>query len=83
MHPSQPPVPAQPGSHRVYASDVLNGTVDLRGYSRRFLLLTSRGIGLGLPQVVAAAEFLEETGWELISVVAHNPQECHAVLRRR
>ena len=83
MQPPQPPVPAQPGSHRVYASDVLNGTVDLRGYPRRFLLVTSRGIGLGLPQVVAAAEWLEETGWELISVIAHTPQEAHAVMRRR
>ncbi len=83
MHPPQPSVPAQPGSHQVFASDVLKGTVDLRGYPRRFLLLSSRGIGRALPQIVAAAEWLEENGWELISVVEHTPQECHAMLRRR
>jgi hypothetical protein len=70
----------------VAADTVLSGGADLRGYPHRFISVRSER---GWPQermlqVLQCAEFLEQWGWELISVGEFGRNDAvFAVLRRR
>lgn len=70
----------------VTAEAVLANRVDLRGYPYRLLsVAVNRGVGADqVTQALAAAEALEATGWQLVTITEiGSNRTVHAILRRR
>ena len=83
MQPHQLPHPAA-NSRQVSANDVLDGKVDLQSYPNRYLVLVTNGLN-GISALVAAAEWMEYYGWELVNMFSAGQRVsiCYAVMRRR
>ncbi|NYF57944.1 transcriptional regulator [Micromonospora purpureochromogenes] len=70
----------------VTASAILGNQVDMRAYPYRLLSIVSHhGIGGDqVTQAVAAAEVLEQFGWELVTVSEFaSSRMVYAIMRRR
>ena len=82
-----PPPNAETGqaitNRRAIANDLLTGKVDLRAYPHRYLVVSAYRHSGGLPSVMAAAEWLEAQGWEVVNVFMGDDITFNAAIRRR
>ncbi|MEV4196891.1 transcriptional regulator [Micromonospora globbae] len=69
----------------VTAATVLANGADLRAYPYRLLSVLAHGVGADrVTQAVAAAEVLERSGWELVTVSEFaSSRLVYAIMRRR
>lgn len=70
----------------ITAAAILENRADLRTYPHRLLtILSHHGVGADkVTQAVAAAEVLEQFGWELVTIAEFaSSRLVYAVLRRR
>ncbi|MGC4897442.1 transcriptional regulator [Micromonospora sp. DT31] len=69
----------------VTADALFTNRADLRAYPHRLLTVVANGVGLdAVSQAVAAAEFLEAYGWELVTMSEFTSiRLVCAVMRRR
>ena len=73
-------------TRRITAAAILENRADLRTYPHRLrTILSHHGVGADkVTQAVAAAEVLEQFGWELVTIAEFaSSRLVYAVLRRR
>lgn len=64
------------------ANDLLNGTVDIRAYPHRYLLIGESTLAGGRAAVLTAVEWLEQNGWEIVSSYWDEATNFSVLIRR-